>query len=69
MECRRNVGSTERWARVAAGLLLVGWGLVGLHASLAGLLVALAGAASVLTAAIGYCPAYALAGRKPLSGR
>jgi len=66
---RKNVSGKERWARVIAGALLMGCGLVGLHASMLGLLVACVGAVSVLTALVGYCPACATAGRKPVSER
>ena len=65
---RKNVAGPERWARVIAGALLIGCGFVGLHASMLGLLLACAGVVSVLTAVVGYCPACALAGRKPISG-
>ncbi|MEO8673886.1 MAG: DUF2892 domain-containing protein [Tahibacter sp.] len=63
---RKNVGIKERSARIIAGLLMMLWGLVGMHASLLGLLVAGSGLIMILTGSIGYCPACAVAGRKPL---
>ncbi|CAN5182894.1 hypothetical protein BH11PSE11_BH11PSE11_19320 [soil metagenome] len=60
----RNVGSKERFARIAAGCLMILCGVVGLHASPLGLVVAGAGVVSLITGLIRYCPACALAGRK-----
>ena len=61
---RKNVGSKERMARVAAGGLMMLCGFVGLHATPLGLGVAGVGAISLITGLIRYCPACALAGRK-----
>lgn len=66
---KKNVAGPERWARVIAGALMVACGLIGLQASLLGVLVACVGVVSVATALVGYCPACALAGRKPISGQ
>ena len=63
MKFRKNVARPERLARVLGGALLVACGLVGLHASLAGLALAAAGAVAVLTGLLRYCPACDLAGR------
>jgi hypothetical protein len=65
MEIRRNVGSKERVARVVGGVLMILCGLVGLHATPLGWVVAATGAVSLATGLIRYCPACALAGRKP----
>ena len=66
---RKNVASPERWARVIVGALLIVCGLLGLHASPLGMLLAGTGAVSLGTALFGYCPACALAGRRPLDER
>ena len=66
---RKNVAGSERWARVIAGALMVACGLIGLHASMLGILLACAGVVSIATAIVGYCPACALAGRKSLADR
>lgn len=66
---RKNVASPERWARVIVGALMIACGLVGLHASSLGLLLAATGAVSLVTALFGYCPACAIAGRRPLDER
>ncbi|HMC14256.1 MAG TPA: DUF2892 domain-containing protein [Albitalea sp.] len=64
---RKNVGNKERFARLLGGGLMVLCGLVGLHASALGILFAVAGVGTLLTGAIGYCPACAMIGRKPLA--
>ncbi|RJF92048.1 YgaP family membrane protein [Noviherbaspirillum saxi] len=63
---RKNVSGKERMGRLLAGVAMILCGLFGLQASLLGLLLAGAGAVSVLTAMFGYCPACAAAGRKPI---
>lgn len=65
MKFRKNVSRSERIARVVVGALLVACGLVGLHASLAGLAIAAAGAVALVTGLVRYCPACDLAGRSP----
>ena len=64
---RKNVGSRERIGRLVAGGLMIAGGLLGLNASLWGMLVAATGVFTILTGAVGYCPACAVAGRKPLA--
>ncbi len=66
---RKNVAGPERWARVIVGLMLIGFGLVGLPGSWLGWLAASMGGVGVLTALVGFCPACALAGRQPRAGR
>ena len=62
---RINVGSRERWARVAGGLLMVMCGLSAFRGSPAGYVLIGLGAASVVSGIVRYCPACAVAGRKP----
>jgi uncharacterized membrane protein len=50
--------------RLLAGAIMALCGLIGLRASLLGILLTGAGAFTALTGAIGYCPSCAIAGRK-----
>ncbi len=63
---RKNVATKERIARLTAGCLMIVCGLVGLGASSLGVLFAVAGAVTMLTGVVGFCPACAMIGRKPL---
>ena len=63
---RKNVTTKEAIARLLGGALMVCCGYLVLGASPLGFLVMGAGAVSVLTGLVGYCPACALAGRKLL---
>ena len=65
----RNIGSRARIVRAAGGGLMVLCGLVGLSATPLGLAVAGVGAASLITGMVRYCPACALVGSKPITGR
>lgn len=60
---RKNVGTTERWLRVAAGCLIAACGLVLFGASALGLIVAASGLFTGATGVFGFCPACAAAGR------
>lgn len=60
----RNVGRKERIARLIGGCMMILCGLFGLHATPLGLGIAAVGVVSMLTGAVRYCPACALAGRK-----
>lgn len=62
---KSNIGSKERIVRVIGGGLIILCGLVGLHATPLGIAIAAAGGISVVTGLIRYCPACAMAGRKP----
>lgn len=64
MLIRKNIGNKERLARLVGGALMIGCGLLGLHASPLGLALAAAGIVSMLTGIVRYCPACAMAGRK-----
>jgi hypothetical protein len=61
---KRNIGSKERIVRVIGGGLIMLCGLVGLHATPLGLVMAGVGAVSLVTGLVRYCPACAMAGRK-----
>ncbi|WP_093389307.1 YgaP-like transmembrane domain [Rugamonas rubra] len=63
---RKNVGSKERIARVIGGGLMIWCGLVPLHATALGLAIAGVGVVGMVTGAVRYCPACAIAGRKPI---
>ncbi|WGG50636.1 DUF2892 domain-containing protein [Rugamonas sp. DEMB1] len=63
---RKNVGSKERIARVIGGCLMILFGLVPLHATALGLAIAGVGVVGMVTGAVRYCPACAMAGRKPI---
>lgn len=65
---RKNVGATERWMRALAGGLMVACALLGIGTTPLGLLMAVAGVGTALTGVIGFCPACAMVGRKPLDG-
>ncbi|QSG06283.1 YgaP family membrane protein [Halapricum desulfuricans] len=65
----RNVGRTDRNARIAAGSALVGAGLLaGPKAPAKSAAAAGVGSVMVATAATGRCPAYELAGIDTLEG-
>ncbi len=63
---RKNVGSKERVGRLVAGGAMMLCGLVGLQASPLGWLLAASGVVTVLTGVVGYCPACAMVGRRPV---
>jgi hypothetical protein len=62
---RKNVGSVEQVLRIGAGVAMVACGLLGLGYNPVGYAVAGMGAITVLTGIVGYCPACAVAGRRP----
>lgn len=59
---RKNMGTKQALARLIGGCLMILGGVIGLEASLPGLLLAGAGATAMLTGAVGYCPMCALVG-------
>lgn len=65
---RRNVGSKEGWARVLGGTSIAACSLAQIGTTPLGLVLAASGALTALTGLFGYCPACALAGRKPMDG-
>ena len=64
---KKNLPVWERALRGIAGLLVIAYGLLGpgLEGSPVGYVVAAAGVMTLLTGFVGYCPACAVAGRKP----
>jgi uncharacterized membrane protein HdeD (DUF308 family) len=65
----RNMGSKERIVRVVGGALLMVCGLFALNATPLGLAIAGVGVVSLVTGLVRYCPACALAGRRPIESR
>ena len=63
---RKNMGSKESWARVIGGALIVACSLTQIGLTLLGLVLAISGVLTALTGQVGFCPACAMAGRKPL---
>ena len=65
---RQNMGSKERWARVIGGALIVACALTQIGLTPLGWVLAKSGVFTALSGLIGFCPACAMAGRKPLEG-
>ena len=65
---RKNVGPLERGARLLAGAVIVAVSLTQLGFTPLGLVLAASGVCGALTGLIGFCPACALVGRKPVEG-
>jgi hypothetical protein len=65
---RKNMGSRERAARLVAGGLMVMCALALVGTTPLGLLLAAAGVMSAATGLVGFCPACAMVGRKPVEG-
>jgi hypothetical protein len=59
---RKNLGTTERWLRVALGALIAICGLVVSGTSALGLVAACAGLITTATGIFGFCPACSMAG-------
>jgi Protein of unknown function (DUF2892) len=65
---RKNVGSKEGLARVLGGALIVACSLTQIGTVPLGLALVAGGVFTALTGLFGFCPACAIAGRKPLDG-
>jgi hypothetical protein len=65
---RKNVGSKERVARVLGGALIVAGALTQIGMTPLGWVLTASGALTALSGVLGFCPACAMAGRKPLQG-
>ena len=63
---RRNVGTKEGLARVLLGALIMTCSLAQIGTTPLGLVLAASGVVTALTGLFGFCPACAVAGRKPL---
>ena len=64
----KNVGSKERIVRTVGGAIMILCGVVGLRLSSLGLLLGGAGIVTIVTGLVGFCPACAMVGRKPVEG-
>ena len=62
---RKNLFAWEQLLRVVAGVLMIAAGFVYLP-GWSGYAVAVAGAMLAVTGVLGYCPACAMVGRKPI---
>jgi hypothetical protein len=62
----RNVGSKERIVRTVGGVIMILCGAVALRLSPLGLLLGGAGVVTIVTGLVGFCPACAMVGRKPV---
>jgi hypothetical protein len=69
MVYRKNVGPKERWARMAGGALIVACSLTQLGLTPLGIALALVGLVTACSGVLGFCPACAMAGRRPLEDR
>ncbi len=65
---RKNMGSKEGWARVLGGALIVACALTQIGLTPLGWALAASGVVTALTGLFGYCPACAMAGRRPSGG-
>jgi hypothetical protein len=65
---RKNMGSTERVLRLAAGGLMVAFAFAVLGFWPRGWLLAAGGVMMVATGMVGFCPACAMVGRRPVEG-
>ena len=66
---RKNMGSTERLARLLGGALIVACALTQVGFTPLGLVLAGSGVVAALTALFGFCPACAMVGRRPVEDR
>lgn len=63
MQFQKNVGPRERIVRIVAGAAMVLCGLAGIGMTPLGIGIAAAGAVSIVTGLVRYCPACAIAGK------
>ena len=67
---RKNLPGWERAVRTIGGVLMIGYGLLGMPGllsmpgTMAGYVIAGTGAVAVLTGSIGFCPMCAMVGRR-----
>jgi len=68
MFSRKNMGPKERIARLAAGGSMLACAIFLVGASPLGWLLAGSGVMTVVTGMVGFCPACAMVGRRPVEG-
>lgn len=61
---RKNLPGWERAMRAVGGVVMIGYGLLGIPGTMSGYLIAAAGAAAIATGFFGFCPMCALVGRR-----
>ncbi len=59
---QKNVGNIDRAIRVSVGIVLIAWSLLAGIGGALGIAMLVVGAVMLGTAAIGWCPPYALLG-------
>ncbi len=64
---RKNVFAWEQVVRIVAGIAMIGFGLFSLPGNWVGYAIAILGLYNLATGIVGYCPACAVLGRKPIS--
>ena len=64
MFCRKNLPGWERAVRTIGGVVMIGYGLLGMPGTMAGYLIAGTGVVAILTGFFGFCPMCAMVGRK-----
>lgn len=62
MAVKCNVGTADRIVRVIIGVSLIVFGAVGLFPGVWRIIIPVVGLIPLITAALGYCPAYRLVG-------
>jgi hypothetical protein len=62
---RKNLPGWERAMRAIGGAVMIAYGLFGMPGTMAGYVIAGAGAVTVLTGFFGFCPMCAMVGRRP----
>lgn len=65
---RKNVGAKERGARLLGGALIVACSFTLVGWTPLGWVLAASGVFTALTGVVGFCPACAMVGRKPVEG-
>jgi hypothetical protein len=61
---RKNLPGWERAVRVIGGVGMIGYGLIGMSGTMAGYVIAGAGAVAIATGFFGFCPMCAMVGRR-----
>ena len=63
---QKNLPQWERWLRIAVGVALMGYGLLGSPSVLGTGIMLISAAVVIITGFIGFCPACAMIGRAPV---